>query len=95
MRCKRFSTVIFSVLIALICYTNYSPADNAHYLTIIHTNDVHGRLKPIDYGIRHDVGGFAARANLIQQFKSQNKNVLVLDAGDIAQGTLFFKFLGF
>ena len=92
MRCKRFSTVIFSVLIALICYTNYSPADNAHYLTIIHTNDVHGRLKPIDYGIRHDVGGFAARANLIQQFKSQNKNVLVLDAGDIAQGTLFFKF---
>ena len=92
MNYKRFLIIIFSFL-AVFCFnTGYSLAEAAHNLTIIHTNDVHGRLKPVDYDNKQDVGGFAARAKLIKKIKSQNKNVLVLDAGDIAQGTLFFKF---
>ena len=88
---KRFLTYIFSVLIVLCFNTSYSLAES-HYLTILHTNDIHGQLKPIEYDKKHHVGGFSARAKLIKKFKSENKNVLILDAGDIAQGTLFFKY---
>ncbi|OGH98743.1 MAG: hypothetical protein A2039_08505 [Candidatus Melainabacteria bacterium GWA2_34_9] len=92
MNYKRFLIIIFSFLAVFCGNISYSLAQEAHNLTIIHTNDVHGRLKPVDYDNKQDVGGFAARAKLIKKIKSQNKNVLVLDAGDIAQGTLFFKF---
>jgi len=92
MKFKKLLTYIFGILVALNFNISSSLAGEKHYLTILHTNDVHGRLKPVDYGKNKCVGGFASRAKLIQQFKSQNKNILILDAGDIAQGTLFFKF---
>lgn len=91
MNYKRFLTYIFCILTVLNCNINYSLAE-VHNLTILHTNDVHGRLKSFDYDKKSDVGGFSARAKLIAKFKSENKNLLVLDAGDIAQGTLFFKY---
>jgi len=70
-----------------------APANNDyHTLTILHTNDVHGRLQPINYGEFKNVGGFASRAKLVKEIKSENENVLTLDGGDFAQGTMYFKF---
>jgi 5'-nucleotidase len=63
-----------------------------HKLTILHTNDVHSRLEPfpMDGGKYQGLGGVAARAALINKIRSEEENVLLLDAGDMFQGTPFF-----
>ena len=61
-------------------------------LTVLHTNDVHSRLEPFgaDSGKLAGQGGIAARAAIIAQIRSETPNVLLLDAGDIFQGTPYF-----
>ena len=68
----------------------------AYKLTVLHTNDQHSRIEPFDssYSRNPNQGGFARRATLIQQIRNQEKNVLLLDAGDIFQGTPYFNFYG-
>ncbi len=61
-------------------------------LTILHTNDVHSRLDPfpMDGSPNQGLGGVAARADLIQKFRAEGEHILLLDAGDIFQGTPYF-----
>jgi len=61
-------------------------------LVILHTNDVHSRLEPfpMDGNRNQGLGGIAARAQLINDIRSKNEHVLLLDAGDIFQGTPYF-----
>lgn len=66
-------------------------------LTILHTNDTHSRIEPFpqDGSRNAGLGGAARRATMIQKIRSEEKNVLLLDSGDIFQGTPYFnKFLG-
>ncbi|MCS7028507.1 MAG: metallophosphatase [Bacteroidia bacterium] len=65
-------------------------------ITILHTNDVHSRIEPfpMDGSKVQGLGGFARRATLIKQIRATNPNVLLLDAGDIVQGTPYFNFYG-
>ncbi|MFZ4931151.1 bifunctional metallophosphatase/5'-nucleotidase [Chryseobacterium sp. Mn2064] len=69
---------------------------SANKLTILHTNDQHSRIEPFDasYTKNPNQGGFARRASLIQQIRTQESNVLLLDSGDIFQGTPYFNFFG-
>ena len=74
--------------------------DSDYELTIAHTNDVHARLMPItssnsDCKAEDDAagkcfGGVARRATALQQVRDSAKNLLVLDAGDQFQGSLFY-----
>ncbi len=61
-------------------------------ITILHTNDVHSQLEPfpMDGSKNAGMGGVAGRASLIKQIRAENANVLLLDAGDIFQGTPYF-----
>lgn len=61
-------------------------------LTILHTNDVHSRLEPFgaDGGKFAGQGGVASRSALIAAIRKQEEHVLLLDAGDIFQGTPYF-----
>ncbi len=61
-------------------------------LTILHTNDVHSRLEPfpMDGGRNQGLGGVASRAQLINRIRQEEDHVLLLDAGDIFQGTPYF-----
>lgn len=65
-------------------------------LTILHTNDVHSHIDPFpDNDARYPgLGGAARRAALIKKIRGQEKNVLLLDAGDIYQGTYYFNKYG-
>ncbi len=65
-------------------------------LTILHTNDQHSRIDPFpDDGRKFGgMGGMARRATLIDSIRKQEPNVLLLDAGDIWQGTPYFNFFG-
>ena len=61
-------------------------------LTILHTNDQHSRIDPFpnDGGRNAGLGGAAKRATLVKKIRNEEKNVLLLDAGDILQGTPYF-----
>jgi len=63
-------------------------------LVILHTNDVHSRVEPfpMDGSRNAGLGGAAPRAALIQQIRKENEHVLLLDSGDIFQGTPYFNF---
>ncbi|MCT7904567.1 Probable 5'-nucleotidase precursor [Candidatus Ornithobacterium hominis] len=66
-------------------------------LSILHTNDQHSRIEPFETSENEKYsnrGGFARRATLIERIRAQEKNVLLLDAGDIFQGTPYFNFFG-
>ena len=68
---------------------------NIHKLTILHTNDTHSRILPFPKGTKYEgLGGVAKRAALISKIRSEEKNVLLLDSGDIFQGTPFFNEYG-
>ena len=61
-------------------------------ITILHTNDVHSHIEPFPENDPKypGLGGAARRASLIQQIRNEEKNVLLLDAGDVFQGTPYF-----
>jgi 5'-nucleotidase len=65
-------------------------------LTILHTNDMHSRIEPFpdNGGQWAGLGGMARRAALIKEIRSKEPNVLLLDSGDIFQGTPYFNFFG-
>lgn len=65
-------------------------------LTILHTNDMHSQIDPFDENDPKypKMGGMARRATLIQEIRKENPNTLLLDAGDIFQGTPYFNFFG-
>jgi 5'-nucleotidase len=77
---------------ALAIPGNIFAADEITRLTILHTNDVHSRLDPfpMDGSMNAGKGGIAARASIIQKIRQKEANVLLLDAGDIFQGTPYF-----
>ncbi|MCC6701138.1 MAG: metallophosphoesterase [Fluviicola sp.] len=66
-------------------------------LVILHTNDTHSNIDPFpkNHAKFPDMGGVSRRAALIKSIREQEDNVLLLDAGDIFQGTPYFnKFKG-
>ncbi len=64
------------------------------YLTILHTNDWHSRIEPFetDGGPLSGMGGAARRAAIIAKIRKESEHVLLLDAGDIFQGTPYFNY---
>lgn len=65
-------------------------------ITILHTNDVHSHIDPFpaDHPRNPNMGGAARRATVIEKIRKEEKNVLLLDAGDIFQGTPYFNYYG-
>ncbi len=65
-------------------------------LTLLHTNDVHSHIDPFpdSHPVNPGKGGVVARAGLIQKIRESESNVLLVDAGDIFQGTPYFNFYG-
>lgn len=82
---------------AMIAPSLISAKKNPDKLVILHTNDTHSNIDP--FPVNHpkfpNMGGVSRRASLIQSVRDQEDHVLLLDAGDIFQGTPYFnKFKG-
>lgn len=57
-------------------------------ISIFHTTDLHGHILPTrTYGGMPDVGGFARCASCIRQWRREAPDSLLLDIGDVYQGT--------
>ncbi len=82
----RFKRIVFAVLVLLIAIStvfaqSVSEARHSEYkgkTVILHTNDVHGALE-----------GYAKLGALRDSFKLNGADVLLVDAGDFAQGSIY------
>lgn len=65
-------------------------------LVILHTNDFHSRIEafPANHPKYPNQGGIKALKALIDKERNAEKNVLLLDCGDIIQGTPYFNLFG-
>lgn len=72
----------------------FTDNEGTERLLILYTNDQHSRIEPFpqNHPQYAGKGGFAQRAAVIEEFRKNNKHVLLLDAGDIFQGTPYFNF---
>ncbi|KJD34573.1 5'-nucleotidase [Tamlana nanhaiensis] len=76
--------------------TSFTSEKKATKITILHTNDVHSHIDAFgpEDGRNANKGGVARRATLIDNYRKENPNTLLLDAGDIFQGTPYFNYYG-
>jgi 5'-nucleotidase len=70
------------------------PKTGETLITVLHTNDTHSQIDPI---LDNDKtypgkGGVARRATLVKRVRKENPNTLLIDAGDVLQGTPYFNF---
>ena len=90
-------TAVSSAVLALPSFplVSFGKPEIKH-LTILHTNDVHSHIDPFpsDDSRNPNQGGVSRRASLIELIRTENPNVLLLDAGDIFQGTPYFNYYG-
>lgn len=80
----------------LVWNTNYAhstiPTKQSEKLVILHTNDTHSNIDPFpeNHSKYPGMGGIAKRHALIEEIRKKERHVLLLDSGDIFQGTPYF-----
>jgi len=83
---KVFSLMLVFMLIVGIFitpgYNSYAEESKITDITVVHTNDTHGRVEPGD----NDGMGFARIATKVKELREQNQNLILLDAGDTLHG---------
>lgn len=89
MKSKNVFSHIFCAVFVLIALVSCSPASTT--ITILHTNDTHSQVEPIESGKRDgNHAGYARRMGLIQRERAQDEHLILVDAGDFSQGTAYF-----
>lgn len=76
------------LILGILIFGNFAFAGE---VVILHTSDTHGRISPIEYKGRKNVAGISRRSSYIEQIRTENKNVLLLDSGDVFQGSLYYR----
>lgn len=82
---------LLTALLIISVFATFPAFTAERQLTILHTNDIHSNLMPFDhktYG--PSIGGTARRAELIRRLQTNDPGALILDAGDLFQGTPFY-----
>ena len=66
----------------------YGAASDTVQISILHTTDLHGHILPTtDYEGNTDLGGLARCVTQIRRWRRQNRNSILIDVGDVYQGT--------
>ena len=81
-------TKIVKALLPLLGAVAFFNIASSEKLVILHTNDTHSTIDPLPDG----TAGVLQRKAVIDSVRNAEKNVILVDAGDIVQGTLFFKY---
>lgn len=79
---KSFKYLVITAFIALFTMIDLQ----AQQLVVLATNDTHSQIEPT----AANLGGIMRRRVIFDKVRNENKNVIVVDAGDVVQGTVFF-----
>ncbi len=93
---QKTSAALTLATVANFGLQSFSTVSKTKHITILHTNDVHSHIDAFasNAAKNANLGGIARRATLIDQIRKENPNTLLLDAGDIFQGTPYFNYYG-
>jgi len=84
-------SLVFTLVFLLVfsCASFIFAADTGEvHITILGTADVHGHIMNYDYyGVRTYTQGFAIVSTMVKEVREENPNTLLIDAGDLIQGT--------
>ncbi|MBI3039110.1 bifunctional metallophosphatase/5'-nucleotidase [bacterium] len=88
-------TLVFLVFFSSLAFADGTglsqPATGTETLTILYTNDTHSHLVPFDLpGFGKNIGGVCRREAFFRSIRASNRRVLILDGGDIFQGSPFY-----
>jgi 5'-nucleotidase len=92
---KRSIMLIKSMLVLFFIVISFNAsATDKIKLVILHTNDTHSQVEPTEMSSlkTSNMGGYARRMGIISKIRNEEKNLLLLDAGDFSQGTPYFNF---
>lgn len=91
---KKFASGTALLGLGAIPLESFALSSSVQKLVILHSNDVHSRVDPFPDDDKKfpGMGGMAQKAALIKKIRAEEDNVLLLDAGDIFQGTPYFNF---
>jgi len=86
------SSAVFGAALVTLPPSSAFAADET-VITILHTNDTHSQIDPLPPNDKNaGKGGVARRATLVKRIRQENPNTLLIDAGDVLQGTPYFNF---
>lgn len=92
----RNSFLLTGGVLAVPTVLAHSTPKRGKKITILHTNDTHSNIDPFPetHSKYPGMGGVSRRFELINQIRAEEEHVLLLDAGDIFQGTPYFNMYG-
>jgi 5'-nucleotidase / UDP-sugar diphosphatase len=89
---KKILSMFLSLVLVLGILVGAAPqtafADDAKTITILHVNDVHGRVEYQDAESREPSIGYPKLKTKVDEWKAANPNTLLLNAGDTVHGTV-------
>lgn len=85
-------SAVFGLGLAFLPFHELNASNKSKRLVILHTNDFHSRFEPFPSNHRKwpNQGGISRLTSLITKIKQENEHVILLDSGDVFQGTPYF-----
>lgn len=78
----------------IIFLLSFSPAGAQKQITILHTNDTHSTIMPLNPNLADTVlagrGGFLRRMAMIEEERKADPDLLLIDSGDFSQGSAYY-----
>ncbi len=94
-RRKFVKNILFgSTLVGLSPLRAFASERELVKISILHTNDIHSNIEPFTSGRNKGLGGMQQLSSMIKKIRNEESNILLLDAGDVFQGTPYFNLFG-
>ena len=83
---RRLTTALFAILVS--CWIGSGVALGQDRAVILHWNDFHGQVRPVERSSGAREGGIRALVSYVDEVRREvGENMLLVDAGDWFQGT--------
>lgn len=91
---QNFLSFRYITLLAFLCFCSLLAAQGQKELWILHTNDTHSRIDPVEknnpIAAQAGKGGYIRRVTYIKEARKEHKDLLLFDCGDFSQGSPYY-----